>query len=243
MSKHTLFISDLHLQASQPDIVDIFRRFMQNQAKAADAVYILGDLFEVWIGDDDHTDFNYSIQLILKTFTSMTGIPVYLMHGNRDFLLGEGFARDAGCRLIADPRVIHLYGKSVLLKHGDDLCIDDKGHVRFRAATRHPVVQKVFLSLPLFFRRDLARKIRQISEKNNQSKPVAIMDVNAGAVERIMQAISVTQLIHGHTHRSAIHTLQVNGQAAQRIVLDAWHGRGSALVYYESGEYQFISIQ
>ena len=243
MSKHTLFISDLHLQVSQPDIVEIFRRFMQNQAKAADAVYILGDLFEVWIGDDDHTDFNRSIQLILKTFTSTTGIPVYLMHGNRDFLLGQGFARNTGCQLIADPRVIQLYGKSVLLKHGDDLCIDDKGHVRFRAATRHPVVQKIFLSLPLFFRRYLARKIRRISEKNNQSKPMAIMDVNAGAVERAMQAVQVAQLIHGHTHRPAIHALQVNGHAAERIVLAAWHRQGSALVYHESGEYQFISIQ
>lgn len=241
--KHTLFISDLHLQAEQLEIVDIFRRFMQNQAKEADAVYILGDLFEVWIGDDDHTDFNRSIQLILKTFTSTTGIPVYLMHGNRDFLLGQDFARETGCQLMNDPTVIHLYGWSVLLKHGDDLCIDDKGHVRFRAATRHPVVQKLFLSLPLLFRRYLARKIRQISEKNNQQKPMAIMDVNASAVEQVMQAMGVTQLIHGHTHRPAIHALQVNGQAAERIVLAAWHEQGNALVYYDSGDYELISIQ
>lgn len=241
--KHTLFISDLHLQASQPDLVDIFRRFMQSQAIDAEAIYILGDLFEMWVGDDDHTEFNRSIQLIFKTFTSTTGIPVYLMHGNRDFLLGQDFARNTGCEFIADPTVIQLYGKSILLKHGDDLCTDDKGHARFRGATRHPIIQKIFLSLPLFFRRYLARKIRQISEKNNQNKSMAIMDVNADAVERVMQAMQVTLFIHGHTHRPAIHTLQVSGQAAQRIVLAAWHGEGSALIYHESGEYQFISIQ
>ncbi len=241
MNKHTLFISDLHLQASRPDIVDIFRRFMQGPAVNAEAVYILGDLFEVWIGDDDHTAFNHLIKSIIRQLTH-AGVPVYVMQGNRDFLLNRGFAIDTGCQLIADPTVINLYGRRILLKHGDDLCTDDLQHIRFRKKIHNPSMQKLFLLLPLCVRRWIAKKIRRISTRHNRNKSVAIMDVTASAVEQTMQASQVTLLIHGHTHRPNIHTLQVDEQPAERIVLAAWHDHGNALIYPDSGKYELISI-
>lgn len=231
MNKHTLFISDLHLQVSQSKITDIFQYFIENQARKAEAVYILGDLFEVWLGDDDNTPFNNHIKSLLKSLT-LRGIPVYIMPGNRDFLLGQDFASQTGCMLISDPLKIELYGKTVLLKHGDDLCTDDIKHIQFRNKTRNKYLQKLFLCLPLFIRRWLAKKIRKISTESNYNKPMDIMDVNPQAVKQAMETAQVSQLIHGHTHRPAI--------LAERIVLAAWHDQGNALIYWESGEHELI---
>ena len=239
MSKHTLFISDLHLQASQPEITHIFQNFTENQARKAEAIYILGDLFEAWLGDDDNTEFNYYIKSLLKSLT-LTGIPVYIMPGNRDFLLGQNFLEQTGCTIIPDPLKIQLYGKTVLLKHGDDLCTNDIKHIQFRNKTRNKYIQKLFLFLPLFIRHWLAKKIRKISTESNYNKPMDIMDVNSQAVEQAMEKAQVNQLIHGHTHRPAVHNIQINNQLAERIVLAAWHEQGNALIYWDSGEHELI---
>lgn len=222
----TLFIADLHLQTEEPAITAGFLRFLQGDARHADALYILGDLFEAWIGDDDPNPLHRDIASALKALVN-SGVPCFFIHGNRDFLLGKRFARDCGMTLLAEETVLDLYGRKVLIMHGDTLCTDDTGYLAFRAKVHTPWIQTLFLALPLFIRSRIAAKMRAGSKAANSSKSMTIMDVNPQAVVSVMEKHHVQWLIHGHTHRPDVHHLTVNGEPAQRVVLGAWHTEGS----------------
>ena len=223
-----LFISDLHLDAQLPRVTHLLETFAEQESTAAEAVYILGDLFEVWVGDDDDRPATRHFIDILRRMTA-TGTPVYVMHGNRDFLLGEKFFADTGCRPLPDPCVVELYGKRILLMHGDSLCTDDVEHQKTRQLLRSAAWQSEFLAKPLADRISLAQQYRHMSREQTRNKPDAIMDVNADAVREIMQEYGVDELIHGHTHRPAIHDISIDGKPARRIVLGDWNSCGSVL--------------
>lgn len=223
-----LLISDLHLEEERPDISRAFLHFLETRAIHADALYILGDFFEVWIGDDAMSPFQHSIAQALRHL-SERGTRLYLMHGNRDFLLGKKFCQAAGCTLLPDPCVIELNGERVLLMHGDSLCTLDIGYMKLRRWLRNPISLFILRNLPLSTRQKLARKLRNESRTQTRMKASEIVDVTPDEVPRIMAEHSVRILIHGHTHRPATHSLQVNGEAAQRIVLGDWDKQGWAL--------------
>lgn len=222
----TLFIADLHLQTEEPAITAGFLRFLQGEARQADALYILGDLFEAWIGDDDPNPLHQQIASAIKAVVD-AGVPCYFIHGNRDFLVGQRFARQSGMILLAEEERLNLYGREVLIMHGDTLCTDDLGYLAFRAKVHTPWIQRLFLALPLFIRHRIAARMRADSKAANSSKSMEIMDVNPQAVVDAMERHHVQWLIHGHTHRPAVHELQANGQPAWRVVLGAWHSEGS----------------
>ena len=222
----TLFIADLHLQTEEPAITAGFLRFLQGEARQADALYILGDLFEAWIGDDDPNPLHQQIASAIKAVVD-AGVPCYFIHGNRDFLVGQRFARQSGMILLAEEERLDLYGREVLIMHGDTLCTDDPGYLAFRAKVHTPWIQRLFLALPLLIRRRIAARMRADSKAANSSKSMDIMDVNPQAVVDVMERHHVQWLIHGHTHRPAVHELQANGQPAWRVVLGAWHSEGS----------------
>ena len=222
----TLFIADLHLQTEEPAITAGFLRFLQGEARQADALYILGDLFEAWIGDDDPNPLHQQIASAIKAVVD-AGVPFYFIHGNRDFLVGQRFARQSGMLLLAEEERLDLYGREVLIMHGDTLCTDDPGYLAFRAKVHTPWIQRLFLALPLLIRRRIAARMRADSKAANSSKSMDIMDVNPQAVVDVMERHHVQWLIHGHTHRPAVHELQANGQPAWRVVLGAWHSEGS----------------
>ncbi|MGK9174005.1 UDP-2,3-diacylglucosamine diphosphatase [Yokenella regensburgei] len=222
----TLFIADLHLQTEEPAITAGFLHFLHGTARTADALYILGDLFEAWIGDDDPTPLHREIAAAIKAVVD-SGVPCYFIHGNRDFLLGKRFARESGMQLLPEEKVLELYGRKVLIMHGDTLCTDDAGYQAFRAKVHKPWLQTLFLALPLFVRQRIAGKMRASSKAANSHKSLSIMDVNANAVVATMTRHQVQCLIHGHTHRPAIHELIINDQPAIRVVLGAWHTQGS----------------
>ncbi|HIE9468791.1 TPA: UDP-2,3-diacylglucosamine diphosphatase [Klebsiella variicola subsp. variicola] len=222
----TLFIADLHLQTEEPAITAGFLRFLQGEARQADALYILGDLFEAWIGDDDPNPLHQQIASAIKAVVD-AGVPCYFIHGNRDFLVGQRFARQSGMLLLAEEERLDLYGREVLIMHGDTLCTDDPGYLAFRAKVHTPWIQRLFLALPLLIRRRIAARMRADSKAANSSKSMDIMDVNPQAVVDVMERHHVQWLIHGHTHRPAVHELQANGQPAWRVVLGAWHSEGS----------------
>ena len=226
---NTLFVSDLHLDPERPAVTGLFLAFLAGQAGQADALYILGDLFEAWIGDDDNSPLNQAVCTGLKQCAD-AGTPVYVMHGNRDFLLGERFASQAGCTLLDDPSVIELYGTPTLLMHGDLLCTDDIEYMKFRETVRDGAWQADLLARSLEERRAMAREMREASHEQTAGKPEAIMDVNARTVTETMSRYRVRRLIHGHTHRPGVHELAVNGEPAQRIVLGDWYEQGSLLV-------------
>ncbi|PLR39344.1 UDP-2,3-diacylglucosamine diphosphatase [Chimaeribacter coloradensis] len=230
----TLFIADLHLSEQEPAITAGFLRFLAGEARRADALYILGDLFEAWIGDDDPQPLHAEIAAALKAL-SASGVPCYFIHGNRDFLLGRRFARASGMTLLPEEQVLDLYGRRVLIMHGDTLCTDDEGYQRFRKKVRNPLIQKIFLALPLRLRLKIAGKMRADSQQANQQKSLAIMDVNPLAVSDTMRRHQVRWLIHGHTHRPAIHTLALLGGDAHRAVLGAWHQEGSMVAVNAHG--------
>ena len=222
----TLFIADLHLQTEEPAITAGFLRFLRGEAKSADALYILGDLFEAWIGDDDPNPLHREMAAAIKALVD-SGVPCYFIHGNRDFLIGQRFARESGMTLLPEEQVLDLYGRNILIMHGDTLCTDDTGYLAFRAKVHTPWIQKVFLALPLFIRNRIAARMRAGSKAANSSKSMTIMDVNPQAVVRVMEKHDVQWLIHGHTHRPDVHSLIANGQPAHRVVLGAWHTEGS----------------
>ncbi|XTZ37388.1 UDP-2,3-diacylglucosamine diphosphatase [Salmonella enterica] len=224
----TLFIADLHLQIEEPAITAGFLRFLTNEARKADALYILGDLFETWIGDDDPNPLHQQVAQAIKAL-SESGVPCYFIHGNRDFLLGQHFARQSGMTLLPQEQVLDLYGRKVLIMHGDTLCTDDAGYQAFRAKVHQPWLQKLFLALPLFIRRRIAAKMRAGSRTANSSKSLKIMDVNQQAVVETMEKYQVQWLIHGHTHRPAVHEFEANNAVAYRVVLGAWHSEGSLI--------------
>ena len=208
MKNKTLFISDLHLDRERPDIIQLFTRFLSTEVRETDALYILGDLFEYWIGDDQPVN---GLEDCLKALETLTagGIPVYFIHGNRDFLLGKSFSERTGLTLLPETSVIDLYGTTTLIMHGDTLCTDDEDYQNLRSIFRNPEWQKKFLGQPLEERIQEALELRARSMGAKQEKAESIMDVNQAAVEEAMRQYGVTQLIHGHTHRPAIHDLSL----------------------------------
>lgn len=235
MTPATLFIADLHLSPARPDITAAFLRFMAEDAPRADALYILGDLFEFWIGDDEPCPLHARVAEACRACVEQ-GTPVYFVRGNRDFLLGEEFAGRAGLTLLPEQQVVELYGRPVLIMHGDTLCIDDLDYQRFRRITHWPWLQWLFRRLPLRWRIKIANRTRSTSQHANQTKSMRLMDVTQLEVERQMAQHQVDLLIHGHTHRPAIHHFTVNGRAARRIVLGDWYTQGSVLNIGPQGE-------
>jgi len=231
----TLFIADLHLDPSRPHITELFERYLaSDEVRHADALYILGDLVEAWIGDDDDADLPARIARAIRGVRD-AGVPVYFMVGNRDFLLGRDFARRAGFELLDDGTVHTLHGRPTLLMHGDVLCTDDVAYQAVRKQVRTPQWQAQILSMPLDARRAFAAKAREDSRAHTGSTMETIMDVNAGAVADAMRQAGVTRLIHGHTHRPAVHRFALDGRAAERIVLGDWYEHGSVLKVDEHG--------
>lgn len=224
----TLFISDLHLDPSRPEITDLFLRFLREQAPGADALYILGDLVEAWVGDDDDAELPKRIARATSAVRD-ADVPVYFIVGNRDFLMGEAFAARAGFTLIEDGAVHDLYGTPTLLMHGDVLCTDDVAYQQLRRQLRSPEWKAQVLAMPLEARRTLAAKARAESRAYTSSAQETLMDVNPDAVAQAMRHAGVTHLIHGHTHRPAIHHFDLDGQTAERIVLGDWYDHGSVL--------------
>jgi UDP-2,3-diacylglucosamine hydrolase len=240
MKKHTLIISDLHLQQSEPETAAFFTQFMDSQAPAADALYILGDFFEFWIGDDDQTPFHQEVIGKLRQLSDQ-GIPVYFMRGNRDFLIGETFAQQAGLTLLEDPCLVNFYGENVLLCHGDTLCTLDIKYQKFRKKTQNRFLRRCFLTIPLKFRRKIALSARAKSQRHTKDSNSIIMDVTPEEVVLLMSRNNVQRLIHGHTHRPAVHKITVNNQSSERIVLGSWHHSPSVLTVYEDGKYELSS--
>lgn len=235
MNQDILFLSDLHLSLEKPEITRRFLYFLAHRAKQAQAIYILGDLFDAWIGDDDFTYPNNKIRAALKQLTD-TGVKIYLQQGNRDFLLGERFCQEAGVTLLPDYARIELFGTPTLVTHGDLLCSDDMAYQTFRVKSRTPVWRDNVLSKPLLLRLLAARWYRLRSYWHKRKKSDDIMDVNQQTVEAVMQQHGTLQLIHGHTHRPALHNFKLNEQAAQRFVLAAWtKQRGEILVWSLKG--------
>lgn len=229
----TLFISDLHLDAERPAITDLFGRFIEEEARHAEALYILGDLFEAWIGDDDPSETGRYVAEKLTALRA-SGVPVYFQRGNRDFLLGREYAARAGMEILPDPAVVLLHGTPTLLMHGDLLCTDDVAYQQFRAQTRDPRWQAQFLAQPLAARLAFAQQARAASqarhaELQGQGTMEAITDVAPATVASTLARFGVDTLIHGHTHRPAVHALDVDGRARRRIVLGDWYEQGSVL--------------
>jgi UDP-2,3-diacylglucosamine hydrolase len=229
-----LLISDLHLQEERPDITRAFLDLVAGRARDAQALYILGDFFEVWIGDDAMSPFQRSICEALRELSD-SGTQIFLMHGNRDFMIGRAFCKAAGCTLLADPSVVQLNGEPVLLMHGDSLCTRDEGYIRMRRYLRNPLMLFVLRNLPKATRHKLARKLRNESRSQTRMKANDIVDVTPDEVPRVMEHFGVRTLIHGHTHRPAIHKLQIGDQAARRIVLGDWDKQGWAVQVDEQG--------
>jgi UDP-2,3-diacylglucosamine hydrolase len=235
-----LFVSDVHLDSAAPQATEQFVSFLSSEAAAAEALYILGDLFEAWVGDDDEEPGNERVCLALRTLTA-SGVACFVLHGNRDFLLGEGFCARTGCRLLPDPVIAQLDGERVLLTHGDALCTDDHAYQELRSIVRQPVWQQRFLALPRSRREQLADEARAGSRRHTSRTVPYIMDVNAQAVTAAFRATHVRRMVHGHTHRPGVHELEIDGQPAQRIVLGAWYEQGSVL-RYERGRFQLDSL-
>jgi UDP-2,3-diacylglucosamine hydrolase len=240
-TKYTLFISDLHLDASQPKKIQLFLDFLEQQAAKADALYILGDFFEVWIGDDATSSFHKNIIAALKKLTQAQ-VPVYIMHGNRDFLLGGRFLQNTGCQLLADPTLINLYGTPTLLMHGDTLCLSDTSYLRFRRWARHPFYQKAYLALPLSWRQHIANKLRKKSQQRAQKSNYLYIDADENEAMRMMLAYHAQLLIHGHTHRPSIQYFLLDGHFANRIVLSDWEETGNVLVCDSSGVRRLLNL-
>jgi UDP-2,3-diacylglucosamine hydrolase len=226
---HTLFISDLHLSADHAHSSSAFQRFIATLAPQAEALYILGDLFEYWAGDDDLADPLHAQVAGALHDLAAKGTSIYLMHGNRDLLMGAAFARTAGLTLLDDPTLLDLYGTPTLLSHGDQLCTDDVEYQKFRAQVRSAKFQEKFLAQPLFERKAYIAQLRQQSIAAKQVKDSAIMDVNGGAVASLLREYRYPRLIHGHTHRPQRHEHVVDGHSCERWVLSDWDRQLSAL--------------
>lgn len=226
---NTLFISDLHLCAERPAIISLFIDFLRRRAATADALYILGDLFEYWIGDEAVEQEAH--RSIIEALAALTrgGTPVGVLPGNRDFLLGAGFERTTGCRLLEDLTLIDLYGTRVLLMHGDSLCTDDVEYQAFRRMVRGQAWREAYLAKSIAERDALSRHYRKMSKEASAAKRPEIMDVNPQQVELVMRQHGVYHLIHGHTHRPAQHFFRIDGHRARRTVLGDWYDQGSVL--------------
>lgn len=227
---HSLFISDLHLCASRPAITAAFIRFLQNTAKQAENLFILGDLFEYWAGDDDLGSPEHQAIIQALKAISDAGTQLYFIHGNRDFLIAQAFAKATDATLLKDPSKLKLYENTVLLSHGDALCTDDINYQAFRTQVRSPAWQNTFLAQALSERKAQIEALRLRSEQEKSYKTADIMDVNQEAVAALVREYQYPALlIHGHTHRPAVHTLSIDGKTCQRIVLGDWYEQGSCL--------------
>lgn len=234
LKPETLFISDLHLSAGRRGTTRRFLHFLQQRAQGVERLYILGDLFDAWVGDDDNTAPNRAVKKALRVL-SAAGTQVFIQHGNRDFLIGEQFLRETGAQLLPDYAVINLYGTATLLMHGDLLCSDDTAYLQFRAKSRSSAWRENILRKPLLLRLLGARWYRLRSFWHKAKKAESIMDVNQATVQEIMLKHDVTRLIHGHTHRPAVHDLMLAGQPAQRFVLAEWESQVSVLCWQPDG--------
>lgn len=223
----TLFVSDLHLDQNRPHIIAAFCQFLNNISDT-DALYILGDLFEFWIGDDDPAEGLTSVIEALKNL-ALSGTPVFFIHGNRDFLIGKVFATTTHCKILPEEIVVDLYGTPTLIMHGDTLCTDDIAYQKYRAKARNKWVQKVLLLLSVKQRLKIAERLRDKSISATQNKHPEIMDVNQNTVNKTMLNHNVQCLIHGHTHRPAIHEFLIENNKCKRIVLGDWYEQGSVL--------------
>jgi len=231
-----LFISDLHLHAGLPAAIRQFEAFLDTEARDCSGLYILGDLFETWIGDDDDEAARDQVCVALKALTR-SGVPCRVQHGNRDFLMGTGFVSRTGCELLADPSVLVHGGLRCVISHGDTLCTQDVGYQRLRKVVRNRAVQRPWLALPLGARRGLAAFARRRSHDHLRRKPEAILDVTPAAVEALLRTTGADVLIHGHTHRPGVHSLTVDGRDCARIVLGDWYEQGSVLALHADGSY------
>ena len=234
-----LFISDLHLSGERPETNEQFFRFLGDEARRAESLYVLGDLFEYWVGDDELTDSRGDplASEVAAAFRALSqrGVQIWLMHGNRDFLVGEGFFAASGARFLDDPTVIQVEGKPVVLMHGDTLCTDDHDYQSWRRTARSGAWQREFLAKPLAARRDAILDLRDKSREVIRAKPAEIMDVNQEAVREAFRRHGARRLIHGHTHRPARHEVEVDGARCERWVLPDWYGRGGYLALDDVG--------
>jgi UDP-2,3-diacylglucosamine hydrolase len=233
----TLFASDLHLDSDSPWAIDAFLAFLAGPARGAEALYLLGDLFEVWVGDDDDSADHARTCAGLKALTD-AGVPVYVIHGNRDFLLGEAFEKRTGAKLLPDPVLLDLYAVPTLLSHGDAFCTEDTSYQELRSIVRKPGWQQRFLSLPLEARRALASAARAGSKAHTERTVPVIMDVNPDAVLRAFRATGARRLIHGHTHRPAIHPGVIDGVTTERVVLAPWYEAASCVSISPEGVHE-----
>lgn len=224
------FISDLHLAPERPEATDALQQFLKATAAGAERLYVLGDLFEYWIGDEGLAMPMPAVVATAFRTLSDRDTQVFFMHGNRDFLLGERFAAAAGMRLLTDPTMVDLYGSRTLLMHGDTLCTDDVEYQRFRTMVRDAAWQSAFLAKPIEERIRMAQSVRGESEQAKQTKDMAIMDVAQSSVETVLREHGYPRLIHGHTHRPARHEHRVDGKLCERYVLADWYEQGSYLV-------------
>jgi len=234
MTGRSFFVADLHLTDERPVATGRFFHFLQEDVTGADALYILGDLFDAWVGDDHDAQVAHDTARQIKSLVD-AGTPVYFMHGNRDFMLAERYAALSGMTLLADPARIDLYGVPTLLMHGDTLCTDDTAYQAFRRRVRHPLALAVLHRLPLALRHRLARQARAGSESAKASKSAWIMDVNSDAVVNVLREQQASRLIHGHTHRPAQHVHQVEGRNCERWVVPDWYARWGYVVCDAAG--------
>ena len=239
MTDSGLFISDLHLAPERPEMIRLFQNFVDDIALHADVLYVLGDFLEYWIGDDDKA---IGLEPVFRALDHLheAGTGVYFMHGNRDFLVGKRLAKRHHFSIIADPHVETMNHQRVLLMHGDLLCTDDVAYQNFRRKVRNRFYQRLFLLLPLSRREQIARSLRNTSEKATSRKSEEIMDVNQDAVVQAMRDADVNVLIHGHTHRPGIHQFEIDGKPMKRIVLGDWYQHGSYLHTNADGEYELV---
>ena len=237
---HTLFISDLHLDDRRPETTALLQKFLVDEAIDADALYILGDLFEFWLGDDVPSNSAVEVAGALSLLAA-SGVPCYFMHGNRDFLLQEAYAKLAGMELLPEEYVVDLYGERVLLMHGDSLCTDDLAYQQLRKLVRNRAWQEDTLSKTPQERLQMALQLRDASAEHKGNEAMSIMDVNQAAVGSAFERHDVLRMIHGHTHRPATHDLVVRGKSAQRIVLGDWYTQGSVLKV-KPGSYELSSL-
>ena len=230
----TLFISDLHLEEARPEIGEQFLAFLHEPARGADALYILGDLFEAWIGDDDPSVYYAGMKQAIRELTD-SGVPVFFMHGNRDFMIGDRFAAETGVTPLDDPHLIDLHGETVLLSHGDSLCTDDVEYQAVRTMTRSPEWQAMMLAKPVEERIAIAQQARMQSKAHGAAIDLEISDVTHDAVDEIIRAHGCDVLLHGHTHRPAVHPLHVDERPVHRIVLGDWYDQGSMVEWDADG--------
>jgi len=241
MTDNSLFISDLHLAPERPEMIRLFEKFVDDVAVHADTLYILGDFLEYWIGDDDKA---LGLEPVFAALGRLhqAGTIIKLMHGNRDFLIGQKLARRCHFDVIDDPYIDNISNQPVVLMHGDLLCTDDIAYQDFRRKARNKTIQRIFLLLPLFLRERIAKSLRGTSEKATSYKSAAIMDVNQQAVEDAMRKAGVNTLIHGHTHRPGIHEFELDGEKAKRIVLGDWYKDGNYLRINANKEFELVQF-